>query len=245
MPDERGPLDFEDREGVAGADQREPRVTDPPSGPTPARSESWSRVPLGIALLALVVLIAWVGLNTANTTGIPTTGLARGKVVPPFAAPLAASRVGGDVNVASKRGQGAAGKVPACSVRGPGILNSCDLLRGHPAVLAFFTIGQDRCLRQLDTLQRVRARHPRIAFAAIALGGDRDRLRALLADRRYAFPVAYDRDSVLANIFGIAVCPLVTFVDERGRVAATGVGEQSPTDLERRLAALEAGASGA
>lgn len=230
-------------EGALGFDPDEspaPAARDP-DDPARLRGKARSRVPLGISLLALAILLTWIAVNTVRHQGVSSTGPPRGSVAPPFAAPLALSARSGDVNVAKRAGQGAAGSVPACSVRGAGILNSCDLMRGHPVALAFFTPGQGRCVAALRQVDRARARHPGIRVAAIALGGDRDRVRREIGALGLRFPVAYDRDSVLANLYGVAVCPLVTFVERGGRVAGTAVGTQTAAMLERRLAALDAG----
>ena len=236
MSGDGGPLGFD-----AGEDQpAAPRTGADGPGDDPAglRGTGRSRVPLGIALLAATLLLVWVAVNTIRSSGVPSAGLAAGRSAPPFAAPLAVSAQTGDVNVARRSGQGAAGSVPACSVRGPGIVNSCDLMR-RPTALVFFTARTDRCVAALRQFERLRPRHPRVAIAAVALGGDRDRVRAIVRDLGLGYPVAYDRDSVLANLYGVAVCPLATFVGPGGTVQGTLVGTRSTAALDARLSALE------
>ncbi len=229
-----GPLGFgPDEDGPAPATHHGEALPDDPAG---LHGTARSRVPLGIALLAAALLLVWVAVNTARNSGIPTAGLTAGRAAPPFAAPLTLSARTGDVNVARKAGQGAAGSVPACSVRGAGILTSCDLMR-RPTALIFFTPRTGRCVTALRQLDRLHARHPRIAVAGIALGGDRGAVRKLV--RGLGYPVAYDRDSVLANLYGVAVCPLITFVAAGGRVQSTLVGTRSDAAVEQRLRRLE------
>jgi hypothetical protein len=186
-----------------------------------------------------VLLIAYVSLNSARSHGPGSEGVRSGARMPPFAAPLALGPVDGDVNVARRRGQGAAGKRPACDVRGPGILNVCALWERGPVVLAFLATRGARCTGELDALERERARHPGVQFAAVAIRGDRGELRALVRRHRWRFPVGWDRDGILANLYGVAVCPHLTFALPGGRVTATTVGEVRAADLDRRLAALE------
>jgi hypothetical protein len=192
--------------------------------------------------LVVVVLAAFVGyvtLNTLRSDHIGSTGLDVDARVPPFAAPLALGSVEGDVNVAVKRGQGRFGDQPACRVRGPGILNSCALAEGGPYVLAFVATRGRQCTGQLDLLQSAQARHPGLQVAAVAIRGDRAELRALVRRHGWRFPVAWDHDGILANLFGVAVCPLITYALPGGVVEATSVGELDATGLERRLARLE------
>ena len=171
-----------------------------------------------------MALIAYASLNTLRTDSVGSQGLKIGAKVPPFAAPLALGTIEGDVNVARKANQGSAGRRPACSVRGPQILNSCELAEGGPFVLAFLATRGTQCTRELDRLARVRARHPRVQVAAVSIRGDRDDLRALVRRHGWRFPVAWDRDGILANLFGVAVCPQLTYALPGGVVQATSVG---------------------
>lgn len=186
-----------------------------------------------------VALIAYVSLNTLRSDHVGSTGLKVGSQLPPFAAPLALGSVNGDVNVARKAGQGSAGAKPACSVRGPGILNSCQLAERGPFVLAFMATRGAQCARQLDVLQRVLPRHPDLQVAAVSIRGNRSDLRGLVRRHGWRFPVAWDHDGILANLFGVAVCPQLTYALPGGAVQATSAGEISVRDLDARLTSLE------
>jgi AhpC/TSA family len=184
-------------------------------------------------------LIVYASLNTLRTDSVGSQGLEVGARVPPFAAPLALGSIEGDVNVARKANQGSAGKRPACSVRGAQILNSCELGERGPFVLAFLATRGAQCTRELDRLARVGARHPDVQVAAVAIRGDRDDLRALVRRHRWRFPVAWDRDGILANLLGVAVCPQLTYALSGGVVQGTSVGELDDAGLDRRFVALE------
>jgi hypothetical protein len=212
------------------------------------RGTGGARLPAGASRtgwfvgIVVVLFLAVVTVNAIRTEGPGSRGLSIGQAMPPFAAPLALSELEGDVNVATETGQGDAGEVPACRVRGREILNVCQLYEAGPVVLAFAATRGRECIRQLDTMDRVRLRHPGVQFAAVSIRGDRDDLRALVRKRGWSFPVGYDRDGVLANFYGVAVCPLVTFALPGGKVSATSLGEAGPAELERRVRALEAAA---
>jgi hypothetical protein len=209
------------------------------------------RLPAGVSRygwfvgVVAVLLIAYVSLNTARSHGPGSQGVRTGARMPPFAAPLALGPVTGDVNVARRRGQGAAGARPACQVRGPGILNVCQLWERGPVVLAFLATRGARCTGELDALDRERARHPGVQFAAVGIRGDRGELRTLVRRHGWRFPVAYDRDGILANVYGVAVCPQLTFALPGGEVTATTVGELDRAGLERKISALERAARAA
>ena len=217
--------------------------------PSPGAPEP--RPPAGVSRygwflgVVVVLVIAYVSLNTARSHGPGSEGVRVGQRIPPFAAPLATGPVDGDVNVARRAGQGAAGRRPACDVRGRGIVNVCELWERGPVVLAFLATRGARCMGELDALERARAGHPGVQFAAVSIRGDRAELRALVRRHGWRFPVAYDRDGILANVYGVAVCPQLTFALPGGRVTATSVGELDRPGLERRLVALERAARAA
>jgi AhpC/TSA family len=250
VPERRGPLDFEhesDEEREARWAKRRDPDLDQPAG-SPERPVSQIPVPppsgasrygwfLGVVA---VLVLALIGLNTLRTQSNGSAGPTKGSTAPPFAAPLVFSSFAddADVNVARKADQGGAGKVPACSVTSAGVLNLCHLYAGHPAVLVFTATRGGECIRQLDIVQRLRARFPGVAFAAVAIRGSRTDLKRLTREHGWTFPVAYDHDGVLANLYGIAVCPQLTFIRPNGRVEGTAVGLVQPGELARRVGVL-------
>lgn len=231
----RGPLDFE--EEPPGAVPPSPARR--PSPPTPARRPgSRSAWLVGVVLLAL---IAYVTVNTLRTDSPGARGVPDNSPVPPFAAPLALGPESGDANVAREADQGRAGRVPACSVRGPAVLNVCQLAERGPVVLAFLIDRGGVCTRQLDEIERVRPRFPGVQFAAVAVRGNRDRLRRLIRAHRWRFPVGYDHDGAVANVYFVGVCPTMTFAYAGGVAMHTTVGLLGPRGLEARVRQLVAG----
>lgn len=202
--------------------------------------------PTWIAVAAGLAVLAYITYNTIATPAGSSTGLSAGARMPPFAAPLVASDLVGDANVALRPHQGAAGARPACSVTDPRALNSCTLARRGPLMLAFFTQDAGRCLATLDALRTVAARHPQLGVAAVAVRGDRGTLRTLVRQHRWRFPVAQDRDGAVADLYGVAICPTVVLAYRGGVVMRTalGSGETTPSALERDARALEAGRRG-
>lgn len=247
---ERGPLDFEgetDEEREARwARRRDPDLDQPAGSPqrpvgdiAVPRPPGYSRYGWFVGVVAVLVL-ALIGLNTLLTSSNGSAGPRKGSLAPPFAAPLVFSSFAddADVNVARRARQGDAGKVPACSDTDPGVLNLCRLYAAQPAVLIFTATLGSQCIHELDVVERLRARLPGVAFAAVAIRGDRGDLRKLVRRHGWGFPVAYDHDGVLANLYGVAVCPQLTFIRRNGRVADTAVGVVEGPELTRRVHAL-------
>ncbi len=194
-----------------------------------------------------VLVVGFVVVNGARTKGPGASGLAGGARLPPFAAPLATSAIRCaspkdpcDANVATRARQGSAGSRPACDVRGPQILNLCELSERGPVVLAFLATRGGDCAAELDRLDRVPIHHPGVQVAAIGIRGDPGRLRGIVRTHRWHFPVGWDRDGVLANLYGVAVCPHITFARWHGRAQSTSLGTISEAELDRRIGAAVA-----
>ncbi len=186
--------------------------------------------------------MAYVSLNILRTNGTGTRGVPPGHPLPPFAAPLAVGSLNGDANVADRPNEGGRGRRPACEVRGPQVLNICQLAERGPVVLAFLAARDARCERELDLLEGVRGTRAArgVQIAAVAIRGDRGKLRSDVRRRGWGFPVGYDRDGLVANIYGVSVCPTITFAYPGGIVRRTTLGFLDQRALAGELAALTA-----
>jgi AhpC/TSA family len=180
-----------------------------------------------IGALAVAVL-AYISYNSLTTEGPGARGVDPGRELPPFAVPLALSGLEGDANVSER----------ACDVRGPDVLNVCELAERGPVVLAFFAEPAERCDDEIDVLDRIRERHPRVQFAAVAIRGDRDDLRRRVRERGWELPVGHDRDGAVANTYGVAVCPTITFASRGGEIRDTVFGSQGERKLEAAIERL-------
>ena len=234
-PGPSGPGPFGIRERGKEPVPREVPQPPPPQPPARRSTVTW------IVGVAVVFAIAYITLNTLRTDAPGSRGLDPGDRLPPFAAPLALSKLDGDANLATKPDQGGQGKRPACEVRGADVLNSCQLAERGPVALAFVAARSDTCDEQVDALDRVRADYPDISFAAVAIRGDREDVRRVIRRRGWGLPVAWDRDGGVANAYAVAVCPTVTFAYEGGRVEGTSLSLIEGTELRARLEKLRSG----
>ena len=188
-----------------------------------------------------LVFLTYVAYNAFATESIGSSGVAPGATLPPFAVPLATSGLeDAFANVATEPGQGdQIGNTPACEVRGPQVLNVCALAERGPVVLAFLATRAADCTGALDVMDAARVDHPGVQFAAVSLGGEIEDTAELVRANDWSFPVGWDKDGALANLYAVAVCPQVTFAAFGGEVQGTAIGELDPADLERRLERLE------
>jgi hypothetical protein len=187
-----------------------------------------SRYTWVVGVLA-VLAIAYITLNTLGTDAPGSRGVPKGEKLPPFAVPLATSKLEGDAQVDPKK---------ACGVRGSDILNSCQLAERGPVVLAFFATRSERCEDQVDVLERVRRRYPDVGFAAVSVRGSRGDVRKLVRERKWGMPVGYDHDGAVSNAYAVAVCPTITFAGRDGKVDSTSFSLLEEAALAKRVEAL-------
>jgi hypothetical protein len=192
---------------------------------------------LGVLAVFVVALLGFITLNSVRTDSSGSAGLAAGAPLPPFAMPLSTYPCRGrcDANVATGRGQRAAGGRPACELRGRDVLNSCELAEGGPFVLAFVFVPIARCRDQIPVLERVAARHRGVRFRIVAVRADGAEARSL----KSKLPVGYDHDGAVANAYSVVICPTITYVARGGRVVGSTVGSRSEADVESRVLELE------
>lgn len=193
-----------------------------------------------VGVLVVVILVLFT-IDALLTKSNGSRGIAPGQAIPPFAAPLAAGSLNGDVNVARHADEGSAGTTPACEVRGAGVLNVCELYTGRPLVLALF-VDTDSCPVVLDEMQALAGSFPGVSFAAVAIKGERGALLELMHKRGLtSVQVGFDSDGVLAGLYKVASCPQVSFVLPGGIVQSPAL-LQTPSrqTLRARVAALVA-----
>lgn len=193
--------------------------------------------------IAAVLVAGFLVIGSSRPAGPGASGLPPGSQAPPFAVVLATSDVDCDsdedpcdANVAASgaRDQGEAGSRPACEVRGPTVLNLCELTERGPLVLGLTVTRDAGCAASFDGLASLARRQPGLQVAVVSIRGELDDVRDVVRDRRWAFPVGWDRDGALASLYGVATCPYVVALRWRGRVQATLTGSFSRAALEHQ-----------
>jgi hypothetical protein len=218
--------------------RQQPQSPGEPAGRTGSRSGQGYGRYMGL-LGVLIVVLALINAGLSKHNG--ASGLEPGRALPPFAVPLATGDMPGQANVASAPNEGAAGRKPACSVRGLQILNICQLYEAGPVVLALF-VDSGSCPAVLGDLQSIAPAFPGVRFAAVALGGDRAGVRRAIRAHGVTFPVGIDSDGALLALYRDASCPQLTFAYPGGVVQSRPLlTRPSSATLKARVEALVAG----
>ena len=84
------------------------------------------------------------------------------------------------------------------------------------------------CADILGDLQSLAPSFPGVRFAAVALRGDRAKLRRLVSARAPGLPVGVDRDGSLLGMYKVATCPQVTFAYPGGIVQSAALLKRPP-----------------
>jgi hypothetical protein len=185
-----------------------------------------------------VLIVVLITINTALTKPNGATGIEPGKPLAQFAVPLARGELNGDADVATHPDEGAAGKIPACSERGKGILNICELYEQGPVVLALF-VNAGSCARILSDLQALAPSFPGVRFAGVAIKGSRGELLKLMRAKNLSIPIGFDSDGALASLYKLASCPQVSFAYPGGIVQSKALLERpAPETLRARVSEL-------
>jgi hypothetical protein len=212
----------------------------PAPPPPPAVPQGASRYGWFVGVL-VVLILAYIGINTLRTNGPGAQGPRAGSRMAPFAAPLVLSTLSGDANLARKPDSGRAGKVAACSVHRADAMTSCDLARRGPVGLGFFFTRGAQCAGSFDAMQRLSEKLSGVQFAGVVVRGDRGQAARIIAQHHWTFPIAYDHDGGVANVYGIAGCPEVVLAYPGGIVRDTVAGrDRAERQLGSHVAALVA-----
>jgi hypothetical protein len=203
----------------------------------PGAGIAGTRYGLWVVALGAVLLIVFT-VHVALGSHKGATSIRPGARIPPFAAPLAIGGPAGEVDVATHANDGLAGKVPACSERGRGILNVCELYERGPVVLTlFFDAGS--CADVLEDLQTLSHSFPQVSFATVAVKEEAAPIARLVRSKRLTIPVGVDPEGRLGELYTMVGCPQIAFVYPGGVVqSAELLGTQSLATLRTRVAEL-------
>ena len=111
-------------------------------------------------------------------------------------------------------------------------------LRGHPAVIIFWTSWCPICKAEAPEFNRLMRRHRAsgIRVLGINIQESEKRTRAGIKDFGIRYQVARDADASVAQRYQVTATPTVIFLDAEGVIKYKG--PRLPEDYDRRLTAL-------
>ncbi len=212
---------------LAERDKTHPEPMRRPEVPRPGNKYAWV---VGIVMLMGLGVLLFA--ETLPNQGKGLRGPEPGQRLPAFAAPEASGDKEGDANVCQKKPCNEnAGRVPACDLRGSGIVTICPA-DPRPLVMTFVVTRGTDCEPQVDRVDRIASDFPGVRFVTVLSGDTKDEAMNLARARRWRQPVAVDEDGSLVNLYGVGVCPVTVFARD-GRVDASKVGNLTEAELRR------------
>jgi len=198
--------------------------------------------PYSIAVGVLFLgVILFAGINALRNSGDAVLGPEQGKRVPLFAAPTATGSEDADANIdQGKVAEDGKRRDSACDIAGSrrDVVRICDYFDRPLAIVFWFTRGCGSCRRQLDTIERVRKRVPGVAFVGVDVADSKDNARKEVLEHGWTFPMAYDRDGAVSQLYGIGGGPTIVFAYPHGITAYVQLGELDERALARRARRL-------
>jgi hypothetical protein len=219
-------------ERLAERDRTHPEPVRRPEVPRPSNKYAWA-----VGILMLMGLGVLLFAETIPNQGKGLRGPEPGQRLPAFAAVEASGDKDGDANVCQREPCNKnAGRLPACDVRGSGVVRVCPRERG-PLVMTFVVTRGTDCEPQVDRVERITGEFPDVRFLTVLSGDTKDEAGHLARARRWSEPVAVDEDGSLVNLYGVGVCPITVFARD-GRVRESKVGNLTEAELRRETRRL-------
>ena len=167
----------------------------------------------GIGLLVVVFSLLAFWPAPAQT---PTGGIPIGTAPPDFTLPV----YGGD---------------------GIGSTMSLAVLRGHPAVLNFYSESCQPCLAEVPYLERVYKSfdaNGQFALLGINQSDPKDDIRAFGKTFQVTYPLLFDAGGNVNQQYGVTAIPTTYFIDSQGIVRSVIVQPLTPATMKQGLASV-------
>jgi cytochrome c biogenesis protein CcmG, thiol:disulfide interchange protein DsbE len=179
----------------------------------------------GGAVLAALALAAGVALIPRATRGCETS-LNSDEEAPDFTARVVAN---GDLAVPTVSADGGdeAARQPKATLQ----LSS---LRGQAVLLDFWATWCGPCQAETPIINTIAARYKNRGLAVLGVNtSDADGLAAVFAKKKsLRFPIIYDDDNRIANLYHVGSLPTLVLVSKTGRIVAIRHGVTSDAALD-------------
>ena len=172
-----------------------------------------------ITLIVFVVIAALVGLTSVLTllpSSTPSSqGVPVGSVAPPFTLPIYGGGLSGTIQLQA--------------------------LRGHPAVLNFWSESCIPCRAEMPFLERTYtqyAAHGEFGLLGINQADPRDDIAPFGREYRITYPLLFDPGGTVNAAYIVTAIPTTYFIDSQGIVRSVFVTQLSPKTMRQGLASV-------
>src|SRR5713226_3871679 len=172
-----------------------------------------------ITLIVFAVIAALVGLVSVFTllpSSTPSSGgVPVGSVAPPFTLPIYGGGESGSIDLRT--------------------------LRGHPAVLNFWSESCIPCRAEMPFLERTYTQygaHGEFALLGINQADPRDDIAPFGREYRITYPLLFDPGGTVNAAYSVTAIPTTYFIDSHGIIRSVFVTQLSPKTMRQGLASV-------
>ena len=131
--------------------------------------------------------------------------------------------------------------LPVYGGGGIGSAMSLAVLRGHPAVLNFYSESCQPCLAEVPYLERVYKSfdaNGQFALLGINQSDPKDDIRAFGKTFQVTYPLLFDAGGNVNQQYGVTAIPTTYFIDSQGIVRSVIVQPLTPATMKQGLASV-------
>ncbi len=112
--------------------------------------------------------------------------------------------------------------------------------RGHPVLVNLWASWCPPCRAEMPDLIKFFKAHEAEGLVVLAINSadDSSSAQQFIREQGMPFPVLYDPNGNAERLFGASGLPSTIFIDRKGTVRSTWIGQISPTILEQRVALM-------
>ena len=111
-------------------------------------------------------------------------------------------------------------------------------LSGKPAAILFFSVDCPHCQREMPIVNEAEKHFGlQMEFVAVALN-DRQRVQTFLRTNHVGPRIIIDEKAVVAKLFRVSEVPVIFLLTREQKIEWISIGEQTKTELLRRLSTL-------
>ena len=112
--------------------------------------------------------------------------------------------------------------------------------KGQVILLNFWATWCSNCVKEMPAIEKLYEEYgDQIVIVGVNVGEDEDTINAFVDAKNYSFPVAYDTDSEISNLYPSAGIPYTVIIGKDGLVTETFLGAKDAdsqyTKLRRAL----------
>ena len=116
---------------------------------------------------------------------------------------------------------------------------SLNQLRGKPVLMVFWASWWPHCKAELPSVEKLYQKYKEsIIIIAVNVREKKDKAVLLIDESNYTFPVIYDEERLITDLYRVQPIPLNIFINKSGVISKKVVGAVKESELEKYIISL-------